>query len=265
MKYVSPDGEPVSVTRELLQRLLANCGEASEDDASGLRETAERNDVKEGADSVGAMSEGAGEAVDAGDDDRGSANGHRGESQEAEGDGIRKNTYYDVVVVIGTAGERGFESGDDVYHHVVALRADGASLTVEKHYLLRDGTMFELQVRKRPTCTSLLVGGVVFNALQCVFGRDESDTPDCVVCLCEPKSTVLLPCRHFVVCNSCYYRLDRCPICRSEITSYMQFYEEENEVEDVDKDDEKLDDTAPHDRVSADELARGGAVEVVVE
>eukprot|EP01094_Clydonella_sp_ATCC50884_P029989 TRINITY_DN9606_c0_g1_i1.p1 TRINITY_DN9606_c0_g1~~TRINITY_DN9606_c0_g1_i1.p1 ORF type:complete len:133 (+),score=31.41 TRINITY_DN9606_c0_g1_i1:2-400(+) len=71
-----------------------------------------------------------------------------------------------------------------------------------------------------------LVSGSSVVHLQTIYGLDDTDSPDCVVCLCEPKSTVLLPCRHFVVCSSCHYRLDRCPICRAPISSFVQFHSE---------------------------------------
>lgn len=43
----------------------------------------------------------------------------------------------------------------------------------------------------------------------------------CVVCRYYPLSRALLPCRHTVLCAICFSKLDRCPICRSTITSYF--------------------------------------------
>ncbi|KAF9940090.1 hypothetical protein BGZ65_008264 [Modicella reniformis] len=45
------------------------------------------------------------------------------------------------------------------------------------------------------------------------------DAPECVICLSDVKDTIVLPCRHFCVCNECGDVLrrrvpQRCPICR---------------------------------------------------
>jgi len=61
-----------------------------------------------------------------------------------------------------------------------------------------------------------------------VYGIFDSE-PDCVVCLCEPKAATILPCRHFCVCFSCMLKLDKCPVCRTKIKSYMRFYHPDEE------------------------------------
>ncbi|CAB3248748.1 unnamed protein product [Arctia plantaginis] len=43
----------------------------------------------------------------------------------------------------------------------------------------------------------------------------------CCVCASQPLSRALLPCRHACLCASCLPKLDKCPICRSVITSYF--------------------------------------------
>eukprot|EP00736_Rhodelphis_marinus_P009023 Rmarinus@m.27892 len=54
-----------------------------------------------------------------------------------------------------------------------------------------------------------------------VYGLDDPEEADCVVCLSEPKAVTLLPCRHCCVCNSCRSKLDKCPICRNEFTTFL--------------------------------------------
>ncbi|CAG9799792.1 unnamed protein product [Chironomus riparius] len=49
----------------------------------------------------------------------------------------------------------------------------------------------------------------------------ENNDQLCVVCRFYPLSRALLPCRHTVLCAICFSKLDRCPICRSPITSYF--------------------------------------------
>eukprot|EP01100_Stratorugosa_tubuloviscum_P013087 TRINITY_DN6424_c0_g1_i2.p1 TRINITY_DN6424_c0_g1~~TRINITY_DN6424_c0_g1_i2.p1 ORF type:complete len:260 (+),score=105.20 TRINITY_DN6424_c0_g1_i2:593-1372(+) len=56
--------------------------------------------------------------------------------------------------------------------------------------------------------------------LQSVFGIEDSEL-ECVVCLSEPKDTILLPCRHFSVCAICLSKLNRCPVCRSKIANHL--------------------------------------------
>ncbi|XP_026745347.1 cell growth regulator with RING finger domain protein 1-like [Trichoplusia ni] len=43
----------------------------------------------------------------------------------------------------------------------------------------------------------------------------------CCVCAAAPLSRALLPCRHACLCQHCLPKLDKCPICRSVITSYF--------------------------------------------
>lgn len=49
----------------------------------------------------------------------------------------------------------------------------------------------------------------------------ENNEQLCVVCRFYPLSRALLPCRHTCICAICFAKLDRCPICRSPITSYF--------------------------------------------
>jgi hypothetical protein len=48
---------------------------------------------------------------------------------------------------------------------------------------------------------------------------------DCVICLSEPRTTALLPCRHLCLCAPCAQQLrfqsNRCPICRAPTTSLL--------------------------------------------
>ncbi len=47
---------------------------------------------------------------------------------------------------------------------------------------------------------------------------EDTDTSDCVVCMCAAKTTVFVPCGHFYTCHECSSRLTSCPICRTDIT-----------------------------------------------
>ena len=45
---------------------------------------------------------------------------------------------------------------------------------------------------------------------------------DCLICLSEPKSTVLYPCGHFYMCGTCSKSVKKCPICRADIKSVIE-------------------------------------------
>lgn len=52
---------------------------------------------------------------------------------------------------------------------------------------------------------------------------DDDGEDECVICLTDPKDTVVLPCRHLCVCKGCAERLrkenvkQQCPVCRTPI------------------------------------------------
>jgi len=69
-------------------------------------------------------------------------------------------------------------------------------------------------------------------ACDCVYGqqRDNDDVDDngseCVICMCEPRDTLILPCRHLCLCNGCAdnlrYQANNCPICRAKFYALLQ-------------------------------------------
>lgn len=44
---------------------------------------------------------------------------------------------------------------------------------------------------------------------------------DCVICMCDVKQIMLLPCRHFCVCPECLIKIDKCPVCRAPFDEYV--------------------------------------------
>jgi len=49
-------------------------------------------------------------------------------------------------------------------------------------------------------------------------------TESCVVCLDNPRGTVLIPCGHVCVCLLCSEQVDTCPVCRQEIEQIVRTY-----------------------------------------
>lgn len=53
------------------------------------------------------------------------------------------------------------------------------------------------------------------------LGATEEVPEECVICLTDPKNTLLLPCRHLCVCTECFRHVDKCPVCRSAFDNYI--------------------------------------------
>ncbi|CAB0013850.1 unnamed protein product [Nesidiocoris tenuis] len=54
----------------------------------------------------------------------------------------------------------------------------------------------------------------------------EDNGSECVICMCEVRDTLILPCRHLCLCNSCAdslrYQANNCPICRAPFRALLQ-------------------------------------------
>lgn len=54
----------------------------------------------------------------------------------------------------------------------------------------------------------------------------EDNGGDCVVCMSDPRDTIILPCRHLCLCNGCAeslrYQANNCPICRVPFRALLQ-------------------------------------------
>lgn len=55
-------------------------------------------------------------------------------------------------------------------------------------------------------------------SLQPSDDENSDNSNECVVCLSDLRDTLILPCRHLCLCNSCAdtlrYQANNCPICR---------------------------------------------------
>ena len=59
------------------------------------------------------------------------------------------------------------------------------------------------------------------------FDEDLDDCgADCVVCMCDLRDTIILPCRHLCLCYACAeslrYQASNCPICRAPFIALLQ-------------------------------------------
>ena len=46
----------------------------------------------------------------------------------------------------------------------------------------------------------------------------------CLMCLNNDRDTLLNPCNHYALCNSCATLLDNCPVCRAPINNRIKTY-----------------------------------------
>ena len=47
---------------------------------------------------------------------------------------------------------------------------------------------------------------------------------NCCICFQNRRNVLFCPCNHAVCCKECSIRVDRCPICKSEIKSSIKFF-----------------------------------------
>jgi len=54
----------------------------------------------------------------------------------------------------------------------------------------------------------------------------EDNGSECVICMCDVRDTLILPCRHLCLCNCCAdslrYQANNCPICRAPFRALLQ-------------------------------------------
>ena len=56
------------------------------------------------------------------------------------------------------------------------------------------------------------------------YKAQDANSFECVVCMDEEKTHVILPCGHYCVCAKCLATLTQCPVCRKEIQQTVRCY-----------------------------------------
>jgi hypothetical protein len=54
--------------------------------------------------------------------------------------------------------------------------------------------------------------------------QNGNDELQCCICLDEPKTIVLMPCKHMCMCEACAFVVDICPICRKKIKNRISVF-----------------------------------------
>eukprot|EP00164_Ancoracysta_twista_P002770 GFYU01003686.1.p1 GENE.GFYU01003686.1~~GFYU01003686.1.p1 ORF type:complete len:103 (-),score=25.84 GFYU01003686.1:205-513(-) len=59
----------------------------------------------------------------------------------------------------------------------------------------------------------------------CRHLQREAADKQCVVCYDNEKATLILPCRHYLLCQDCASGVHKCPYCRTPITDRLSVYD----------------------------------------
>lgn len=108
---------------------------------------------------------------------------------------------------------------------VVDHHADGSyALRALKQKIFVDGLLYLLQEIYGIENKNL---NKVTAASAAMVDDDSEDTgSECVICMCDMRDTLILPCRHLCLCNSCAdslrYQANNCPICRAPFKALLQ-------------------------------------------
>ncbi|UYV79963.1 RNF157 [Cordylochernes scorpioides] len=66
----------------------------------------------------------------------------------------------------------------------------------------------------------------VYQGKECSDDEVEDSGSECVICMSDPRDTLILPCRHLCLCNICAdslrYQANNCPICRAPFRALLQ-------------------------------------------
>lgn len=117
---------------------------------------------------------------------------------------------YPVVVAISYKVPDVFPGHNIHYTYCALKRKAGSNMATQlvRQRLQTDGCVFDLHE---------------------VYGGSAADTEDnmCVICLCEERNVVILPCRHLCLCNDCATELNdqpdaKCPMCRGRAESLIK-------------------------------------------
>jgi len=124
-----------------------------------------------------------------------------------------------VPIVIHCVAEEGEEPRQShMTMAVVEKHSDGQFvIKALKQKLFVDGLCYLLQE----------IYGIENRNAEDVVDEDLDDTgAECVVCMSDMRDTLILPCRHLCLCNSCAdslrYQANNCPICRAPFRALLQ-------------------------------------------
>ncbi|XP_042875127.1 probable E3 ubiquitin-protein ligase MGRN1 isoform X6 [Penaeus japonicus] len=128
-----------------------------------------------------------------------------------------------VIYCLAEEGEDEFSTEPRQSHvtfAVVEKHSEGYVLKPLKQKLFVDGLSYLLQE----------IYGIenkkADNAKVATEEDAEDNGAECVICMCDLRDTLILPCRHLCLCNCCAdslrYQANNCPICRAPFRALLQ-------------------------------------------
>uniref|UniRef100_T1HKF0 RING-type domain-containing protein n=2 Tax=Rhodnius TaxID=13248 RepID=T1HKF0_RHOPR len=126
--------------------------------------------------------------------------------------GVFPRKYYPLVIFLLTESDEGAQI-DDTLALISIIHIEDQECTLPTSVLAQ----YMKQYSGMHFCLKLLYVVTGFNDGEV---REEEELL-CVVCQFFPLSRVLLPCRHACICALCFSRINTCPMCRAQISSYF--------------------------------------------
>ncbi|POM73030.1 RING zinc finger-like protein [Phytophthora palmivora] len=152
-------------------------------------------------------------------------------------------TQFPLIIVLEVSSDRKRPQSQSTFCTFVKKGEDLWDIKMLKQKILVDGLTYELQeiygidgsVAAAPkTDRSGAAGDGQADTAQ--TAKDEIEIPEgaeCIICMCEPRNTTVLPCRHMCLCSECAEALRKssstCPICRTPVEALLQIRVEAKE------------------------------------
>ncbi|EEY57645.1 uncharacterized protein PITG_00207 [Phytophthora infestans T30-4] len=160
---------------------------------------------------------------------------------------------FPLIIVLEVASDKKRPQSQTTFCTFVKKGEDSWDVKMLKQKILVDGLTYELQeiygidgsVAAAPkTERNGASGDGQSDTTQAA--KEEIDIPEgaeCIICLCEPRNTTILPCRHMCLCTECAEALRRssstCPICRTRVEALLQIRIEAKETTTTEAEEEK--------------------------
>ena len=130
-----------------------------------------------------------------------------------------KTKVYPMVIALWHEGEG--EREDNEQAQITYFDVKNGEAIPIKQTLFTNNELYKLDdiygMEEEEALTGVAVDGVA----------DDDEANVCVICITDEKDTTIMPCRHMCLCSACANDLrkntNKCPICRTEIESLLQF------------------------------------------
>ncbi|KAE9332010.1 hypothetical protein PR003_g14730 [Phytophthora rubi] len=151
---------------------------------------------------------------------------------------------FPLIVMLEVSSDRKRPQSQSTFCTFVKKGEDSWDVKMIKQKILVDGLTYELQeiygidgtvaaAPKTERNGEAGEGQADANAAP----KEEIEIPEgaeCIICLCEPRNTTILPCRHMCLCTECAEALRKssstCPICRTRVEALLQIRVEARET-----------------------------------